>query len=516
LLQFSNYCPTVSSALQLLDSLLSASSARKDSAAPKPAFIPPPSQISLLSTLAIHPSHTSCSKEPGELQISSHALQYLRSLCATVGPVNANLRAAFEFQSGSLRNARRGWLIHDVDRDSDHDEDRIDGKFANELGLWSNSPDFWVTLGWAFHCSVTYPHRWRYWKAWLECILEIMEADWYERLRLDQRRQETCPGEDVEFPSLQESILMMYVNSLRRERKAPLREILRALFAFADGTVVDGAVYKEVFGNETLTPSKNKRKRAQTLDLDQDQFGDYLDDDDCFSSQNEEPSTPTKPRPRRRGKPRKTDNPAPRVASPGLAESVQIRLRLFDLLSAACHYLPDPFAPLHELYDAFATSVRGLPLDMFRLFVESHTTPLGNEVYISLLRYIIDKLLPTTPDPGSVDPATNDTDGVSVAILEHCFLPFAANKIFVEDNAKLSLILEHMVRSVWNNSHIEYSPTFRQAVERGIEARNEKTRPRKNGRPKATSPAEDATRQVLDNSSHNLNILLDLVEMSDC
>lgn len=500
----------------MLDSLLSASSARKDSASPKPAFIPPPSQISLLSTLAIHPSHTSCSNEPGELHISSHALQYLRNLCATVGPVNANLRAAFEFQSRSLRNTRRGGLGYDDARDDDLDDDRIDGEFANELGVWSNAPDFWATLGWAFHCSVTHLHRWRHWKAWLECILDIIEADWEERYQLDVRTHEACAGEEeCDFPSLQDSILMMYVNSLRRERKNPQREILRALFAFADGTVVDGAVYKEVFGNETLTPSKNKRKRTQTLDLEHDQFGDYLDDEYFHSSPIEEPSTPTKPKSGRRGRPRGAASPVPCVASPGLAESVQIRLRLFSCLSAACYYLPDPFAPLGELFDKFATSVRGLPLDMFRLFIESHTTPLRNDVYISLLRHIIDKLLSTHPDPGSVDPETNERHGVSVVILERCFLPFAANKIFVEDNAKLSLVLEHMVRFLWTYSDIEYSPTLRRAVETGIKARNEKTRPKKTGRGKPAAETDDAARQTLDNSSHNLEILLDLTEEGD-
>lgn len=431
--------------------------------------------------------------------------------------MNAKLRAAFEFQGGSLRSARRGGLGHDG---GDHgpDEDRIDGKFANELGIWSSAPDFWVTLGWAFHCSAAHPHRWQYWKAWLECILEIMEADWDERYRLDMERHESRGGgSEREFPSLEDSILMMYVGSLRRERKNPLREILRALLAFADGTTVDGAVYKEVFGNETLTPSKNKRKRTQTLDLEHGQFGDYLDDDDVFSSsQPEDPPTPTKPGSRRRGRPNKEDDCASPATSPALAESVQIRLRLFSLLSAACFYLPNPFARLDEFYDKFATSVRGLPLDMFSLFIASHTTSLENEAYISLLRHIIDKLLPTHPDPRSVDPDTDDKNGVSIEMLECCFLPYAANKIFAEDNAKLSLVLEHMVRFLWMHTDMEYSTGLRKAVEAGIQARNEKTRSKKNGRAKSVDPAEKWARQVLDNSSQNLQIILDMMEVSDC
>lgn len=428
--------------------------------------------------------------------------------------MNANLRAAFEFQSSSLRNSRRGWQHYDGEGGNDLNEDRIDGKFANEMGLWSSAPDFWATLGWAFHCSVTHSHRWRYWKAWLECILDIMEADWNERLRLDMQRLETpADEEDAGFPALQDSILMMYVNALRRERKNSLREILRALFAFADGTVVDGTVYKEVFGNETLTPSKNKRKRAQTLDLDHDQFGDYLDDDDVFSEDEEPSSTPARPRARRGAQKTKSEHLPPRVTGPGLMESVQIRLRLFSLLSAACHYLPDPFAPLDELYDKFATSVRGLPLDMFRLFIQSHTTPLHNDVYVSLLRYIIDKLLPTSPDPRSVDPETDARHGVSVPILERCFLPFAANKIFVEDNAKLSLVLEHMFRFLWTICDMKYSPTLRVAIEKGIKARNEKTKAKKNSRGNVGGgPTEQAARQILDNSSQNLEILLDLLD----
>ena len=199
-----------------------------------------------------------------------------------------------------------------------------------------------------------------------------------------------------------------------------------------------------------------------------------------------------------------------------MVETVEIRLRLFSLLSAVFFYLRGSFDPIGELYDKFATSVRGLPLDLFRLFVSSHSTPLPDDVYVSFLRGIVDKLLPNHPDPGSVDPETDDHYGVSVDILRRCFLPFAANKIFTEDNAKLSLVLEHMLRFLWTRSRIPRASSLRPAIEAGIAARNEKSKSRKVGRTKNVEAAESSARQILDDSSQNLTILIELIEDSDC
>jgi hypothetical protein len=347
-------------------------------------------------------------------------------------------------------------------------------------------------------------------------MLDVMEADWEERLRLDTEAHEQGgrdTGKECEYTHLKDSILVGYVNALLKERKNARTQILRALFA--DGSQADLAVYKEVFERETSTQSKNKRKRAETLDMDHaldlenGQFGDYIGGvEDNLSSEDSDLPKPEPGRGGRRGRQKKAADP---VTSDGMLGSVFIRLRLFSLLSAVCFYLPDPFTTIPDLFDKFAVSVRGLPLSLFHRFVSSHKTPLRDEVYVSLLRRIIDKLLPTYDDPGDVDPETDEGDGISVAILEQCFLPHAANKMFFEDNAKLSLVLEAMLRFVWLQSGISYSPSLRNALERGIEARIGKATQRKNMRAK-NEPVEIYAKEVLGDSTKRLQQLIDDIE----
>ncbi|AEO58028.1 hypothetical protein MYCTH_2304987 [Thermothelomyces thermophilus ATCC 42464] len=591
------YCTTDTAAIHILSGLLSdgSNTAAATTTAqqhlrhfsnpklhPKPALIPPPSQIALLATLIVHPSFTSRAPEISNVHAASLAHSYLRGLLSTVGPVNANMRAAFEFRSttSTTHHHRRYRHRHHHDyggnsnkaittattattaaafssssstsSDDDESDAALTGPLARSQILFRRAPDFWAVLGWCFRCAAEHPHtRWRHWRVWLDLMVAVLEADLDERLARDDRELEGG-GSSSCYPMLAGSIVVGYLEGLTRERRSGgVREVLRALFAFSDGEVngaSDRAVFREVFERETVvgrpasgTHSKRKRGEDAVVDLENDRFGDYLDGEDEFDLELEPGddegrgergaegggggAIPTPPASKRKnskpGRKPKGEGTPSFTLTDAIAETVPFRLRIFRLLSAVSYYLPDAFTPVDELYERFTDHVRALPLPMFRLFVESHPSALPEDVQVSVLRAVVEDLLPPhhRPEPTDVDPESAAGTGVTVPVLLRCLLPFAAGKVTAEDNAKLSLALESMAWFVYARIGIDYSPELRRAVEKGIKAREDriKTGGRwgrggaaaggKNG----SSPADKAAREVLARSARNLRTLVDVI-----
>jgi hypothetical protein len=543
---------TDTAAIQILSGLLSdGASQAAIQRKPKPALIPPPSQIALLTTLIIHPSFTTRAPETSNTHAASHALAYLRGLLATVGPINANFRAAFDFNTthtrphdttiGSHTRAHgRASNNHDSRRTTtttttttsssssadDSSDDALTGPFARSQLIFGRGRDFWAVLGWAFRCAAEHPARWRHWRVWLELVVSVLEADWDERLAWDLDAGKTGRGGKTAarpYPLLRGSLVVGYLEGLRRERKNAVREAVRGVFAFTDGEngVSDRALFKEVFEREGVVGRgvKSKRKRGEevaAVDLENGEFGDYLDGDEFESAEEREGEgdgpTPSAPRGRRKpGRKSKGEGTSPFTLTDGIAETVPFRLRIFRLLSAVSYYLPETFAPVDELYERFTDQVRALPLPMFRLFVESNHAALPKDVQVAYLRMIIEEMLPRHPDPADVDPVGGAGTGVTMLVMQECFLPFAANKVTAEDNAKLSLALESMMWFVFSHIDVEYSPGLRRAVERGIKAREDKIK----RRPGAVSAAEKAAREMLARSARNLRALVDVIAAAE-
>ncbi|KAM7193287.1 hypothetical protein V8F20_008482 [Naviculisporaceae sp. PSN 640] len=510
---------------------------------PPPAIIPTPSQLALLNTLTIHPLYTNRAPERSYQHISTHAFAYLRGLVYTVGPVNANLRQAFSF-SGSDRGTGRGRGLNSSS-DDDSDSDWTGNKLATVQSIWRRAPDFWSALGWAFQCASAHPHRWRTWKHWVHFMIEVLEKDWDElKLQEDQEypRREQLAGsppqktkkkyKDHPHHKLRQSLIVSYIDDLHKQRKQPLREVMRALMAFLDvDSAADAVFYKEIFHGETeIGPRKNKRKRAQMVDLENDQFGDYLDGMDDFESEEEErddsaglPTTTKAPRRGRRAagvgggaskrQPKKETTAF--QLSDSVAETITLRHRIFRLLSNVAAFLPDKLGDVSELYQMFSDRIRGLPLPTFKLFVGYHTAKLPEDQHVSLLSIMIDDLLPGVgsgsekrPDPEKVDPRTAKANGISGQMLEKCYLPFASNRVAAEDNAQLSIVLESMLWYIYAEAGYEYTDDLRKAVEKGIKAREDKIR-----RKAATSDGsggDKLAREALDRSARSLRALVDV------
>ncbi|KAG6004771.1 hypothetical protein E4U21_000801 [Claviceps maximensis] len=505
------------SAIHLLNSTLGSGISRRLPST-KPALIPPPSHLALLNTLIVHPIHTTRAETPELQAVSALALDYLRNLLAVVGPVNAGFSAAFQFRAPSRWNRRSG--CNSVGSDSDmsggddssHDRDSIKGRMANQSSLWSRGQDLWTTVGWAFNTSTLYPHRWRYWKLWLEFMLDVLEMDWAERERQDKAAHEAKHDQKARdggglLAARTQSMIAMYMWQ-GTDGQMALKRIMKALFA--DGSPLSSASFPEIFDKEPRGPKKasNKRKRDHVpLDLENDKFGDYFIDDDSISSGISEPPTPQRPR---AGRPSQASG----ASQPGLVESVDLRMRLFKLLSTATHALGKQ-SDLVRLYEDFTHGIKSLPLELFALFVSQRENPLLPEVHVTVVKQLFDCLLPNSyQDPRKVDPVADAQGCLTTSMLQHCYVCLPANTVALEDNAKLSLVVEDAIQLLWLSDMFEYSHAFDAACEKGIRAREAKAKRRRTGKGRSTDSRDVVAEDVLAGSGERIRALMSALRVA--
>ena len=496
-------------AINLLNSTLASGVSRTTSSL-RPAAVPPPSHLALLNTLLVHPLHTTRAENAEQREVSALSLDYLRNLLTLVGPVNAGFREAFQFHQLPRWTRRSGHTsphsdsgLSDADSDA-ADNDRLRGRMANQSSIWQRGQDLWTTVGWALNTSTLYPHRWRQWKIWIEFMLDVIELDWAERERQDLDAF-AANGKDGEVPlsARQESMIVMYMEH-NIDRQSASRRIVKALFA--DGGSLASSLFPEVFEKEPRGPKKEskKRKRDQTLDLENGKFGDYFDDD-SISSGVSEPPTPQRARDKRRE--------SFAAANPGFVESVLLRLRFFKAVSTATTTLRKR-SELYRLYEEFAAAVKGLPLEIFSLYVTQKQNPLPPEAHITLAKELFHLLLPSNyKDPRKVD-SKGDAEGrLTSPMLEHCYVLSAANTVSLEDNAKLSLLVEYSMQLLWLCGVLEWTGSFADACEQGIQAREAKAKKKRTGKLRADS-SDVLAHDVLASSADRIHILLRLLKVA--
>ena len=441
-------------ALDLLTSLLTSGSTSSN---PLPAFLPPPKYIALIATLAVHPTLTTRAKTRDRIQAANLALQYLRLLLKHAGPVNANLTDAFAFKSLGLSSRRGGTgrrrATGDAIESPTGDHEGIDIELANAGSLWARSEDFWRIVGWCFNCSVLHKRRWERWNYWLAYMLTVLEADWQAREH----------GEGDE--SREKSLIMKYINS-GVTTAGRHRRILRAVFA--DGRSSSVTEFGEVWQNETKELKKDTgvKKADKKIDIEADNYGDYLEDEDnedLDDSPGDHSPPPEQIAPSRDSIPNVADDL-------GSMDSVNLRLRLLSLLSKASAVLPDEFTDLNTLYDTFLEHIRSLPVPAFFLIISPTAlrafTPAAAS---SLAQYILRSLIAASaPLPLN--------DNISQAILERSYLPFPANTNSIVDNTKVSLCVETLLRLLDYHVELAWTPGLQEAVEAGIKARTAKAK----------------------------------------
>ena len=442
-------------ALSLLTTLLTSG---YTSCSPLPVFLPPPQYIALIATLAVHPTLTTRAKSLDRIQAANLALRYLRLLLKHAGPVRGNVNEAFYFPGLGLLsrrggNGRRRNTSEGLNPSANGSEG-IDTELANAGSLWARAEDFWQVVGWCFNCSILHERRWDRWSAWLTYMLEVLEADWEAR--------EHGEGEEAEAKSL----IIKYISS-GTTTAGKHRRILRAIFA--DGRTKSVAEFGEIWHNETkgLKKDTDIKKADKKIDIEADNYGDYMDDEDdedLEDSPDEAPSSPLE-------QPSQPQDSIPNVAQDlGGMDAVTLRLRLLSLLSKVSAALPTDFTDLNTLYDSFLEHFRSLPLPAFFLLI----SPTALRIFTpaaasSLAQYILRSLIAASaPLPHN--------DNMSQDILETSYLPFAANNASVVDNARVSLCIETLLRLVDRHVGLAWTPWLQEAAEKGITARAAKVR----------------------------------------
>ncbi|KXJ94840.1 hypothetical protein Micbo1qcDRAFT_160147 [Microdochium bolleyi] len=478
-------------------------------------YCPPPNQLAFLAGITIHPDFTSRPKEPTWSHAAAESLEYLHTVLASVGPVNARFDEAFRFGDPSKpRWSRDGSPASDSEASQAEDffgstEGSIGGKYPTN-SVWRRSQDFFSVVGWAFNCSVLYPNRWQHYRPWLEFMFAAIEADMHERHRVD------IAGEDEEFSMLRKSMLANYVAQRGgRAGGGGLKWAIKAMFA--DGDKNSNSLFQEIWHKEhkgISLKALNKRKRA-AVNLEKGDYGTWLDDESVFSSQGSEPPTPQK---RRTNSDRSVGTPDFQALEASYAESIPLRHQLFSMLSFLSCYLPSAPFELPDLYENFERAVRSLPLSIFSEMIDNTAGKLREDSHISLLQGVLSLLMPSSAlAPGKVDKARDDVGGTSPAILERCFLPNAANTIIAEDNAKVSLLLEALMRIIIVDGTESFSPGLKDAVRKGIDAREAKAKRKKTrGRQQVSWDDPDAeSRAVLELSGQRLLLLVSMAGLGE-
>ncbi|KAI0481866.1 hypothetical protein F4859DRAFT_437609 [Xylaria cf. heliscus] len=487
-------------AIFLLDNLLST----RSSDPREPAYCPPPSQISLLCSVIVHPDFTTRPKEPDWPEISLQSLVYLQDLLAVFGPLNAGFKESVLFGTNATSDLDpESYATHHGGPDADERGlVRLSPRHGNDT-VWQRGRDFFSVVGWAFNCSFLYPERWQWWSRWLNFMLDLLEKDLEERYRLDTKNASD------EMPLLQGSMLASYITQRSGRTSDATMWIMKALFA--DGNTPSTSVFQEVWHREHKSKSQralNKRKREK-VNIDKGEYGGYLDDESVHSSQASEPPTPQK---NRIG----SAIAEGKILETAYVETIPLRQRLFSLVSYLCYGLGDA-SPIDfsNLYQKFEQRIKELPLPVFSSFINSSTSALRIDQQIEMLQGVLFLFVPPGAlSPRKVDRARFDEGGISPAILERCFLPYSANTIEVEDNAKMSLLLENLLMIVWRHGEADgdFSGQLGQAVRKGIEARREKiNRKKTRGRGKVVTDAEVEARAVLEASDARLGWLADAI-----
>ncbi|MCJ1384586.1 hypothetical protein MMC17_007703 [Xylographa soralifera] len=435
---------------QALNLLFSLTTAGGSTSTIKPAFIPPPHHLALISTLSIHPAFTTRAKTTEKLEAANLAIKYLGFVNRIVGPMNANVQDAFFFL-GPGTASRRGVISRrttggNVSPDKE-DFEIIDIELANVSSLWARAEDFWHVVGWGFNCSVVHKNRWERWQLWLEYMVGVLEDDWWMR----------PPGEQGN------SLLVKYLN-IEDQGNIGEKRIVRAIFA--DGNPRSLAEFKEVWSNETRerkpnTEAEVAKKAPVKINIEEGEYGDYVQSSDDEFEDDVPTGSVMNPH-------LDADSTTPCTDGSlllGGSAALQLRLRLTALLILVAKELPHKFISYANLFDIYITHIRPLQLPTFSLFLSPpylHFLQLGEQS--DLVQYIASSFISTSA------PRMN-FDDVDQQILEKCVLPWPANTTNIDDNAKLGACVETLLRLFNNVAGLKWTDRLQICAEMGIKAR---------------------------------------------
>ena len=493
-------------------------------------YVPPAQHLALAATLIVHPQLTTRTTSPDKHAAANDALKYLQHVNKLVGPCNAGLDRAFQFsnEDAPSRGKRAKSRRSDVTSEPEADPSAIRSPYVGKQSLWNNADDFWSIVGWAFNCSVAHPLRWERWKVWLHLMLDVLEDDLEIRLPSASAIYESG-GATAVREYLKDSMLAEYLSPIGEGRNNK-RRLMRAIFA--DGKQKSLAEFGEVWRHETKPPkqkSDDPPTKRRKLDLENGEFGDYFDDD----SDGESPDTTAR---RSRSvtafsnaqkssvpsaaaseddfdsdeEPDGTISPNGSTSAPGIEllggmDAIAMRQRILTLLTRFCAMNPDAFLDNEDLFDIYTEFLRHLPLPIFQQFVLP-TKPYFPGVSQGCLNQMLLRPLLAATAPPYKDTA------ITQAEFETHYAPYAANRTSVVDNAKVSLLVESLLRLLWSLGTLDSSPQLRRLIEQGTKARKYKAN--FDGRKKVGSKVkiDEQAFATMEASATRMMMILDMAE----
>lgn len=364
----------------------------------------------------------------------------------------------------------------------------IDTELANAGSLWAHAEDFWQVVGWSFNCSILHKRRWARWSMWLAFMVRMLELDWNSMTA------------DASVDALEKSLILRYINSggavAGRERR-----IVRAIFA--DGRSKAVAEFGEIWHNETKELKKDTalKKVEAKIDIEADNYGDYMDDEDedDFEVSASDLSPP----------PDSADLPSidsiPDISKDlGGMDSINLRIRFLSLLSKVSDRIPSAFTPITNLYQNFFEHIRPLPIPAFFAIMSFPSLDLFDPTAASTLtQYVLRSII------AAAAPVPN-TDDLSQESFQTCYLPFSANTKSLVDNTKVSFCVEALLGLLDKLCGLDWTPEFQNLTEVGIKSRMSKAKGKQTKRSMKGDGSCDKTWLI--SSSERIGMVVELAK----
>ncbi|KAI1612070.1 hypothetical protein EDD37DRAFT_456565 [Exophiala viscosa] len=455
-----------------------------------PVSIPPPSHLALAATITVHPVFTTRTHSREKWDQSNAALRLLRTVHKTVGPVNADFSTAFSFRKYDFRSSRHGGggvRFDDEDGDASGNDDlgehgsNLNTPYAGVQSLWAGAEDFWQLAGWAFNCACLpgiHAARWSHYRLLLEFLVDVLETDWHLRY-----------AGSTESP--EESLIWQYIE-LAAGGHARARRIVRAIFA--DGSTRSTSEFRAIFVHELKEPVAHDakiKKREVDVDIENEIYGDYLVNDDSDLSDEADATSTGTGRPSKRLRTRTaTRTPSARSSNNSLRSDyedgeaatsssatalgdpacVNLRLRLLRLLTFISSHpsltstSPTTFPDLEDLFTLFVEFIKPLPLPVFTQVILAAQV-FDPQTHTLLCESLLQRILENSA------PAIRSNVLLSQSKLQEEYLPFAAGRNSIDANARVSLLLEALTRSLAQLNVLKKSDGLSKAVDRGVKRR---------------------------------------------
>ena len=171
-------------------------------------------------------------------------------------------------------------------------------------------------------------------------------------------------------------------------------------------------------------------------------------------------------------------------------------------LAKVAELTPAYFTTLEDLLDLYTEFIRALPVPIFSIFVSPPLPYTSSHTQACLNRTLLRPLLGLS-DRG------NDTRPLEQSQLENDYLPCKANSTTVSDNAKVSLLVEGLLRILLSQGNLHLTASIQSAVEWGIEARQNCAERDGRKRTAGRQKEEEWSQMVLEMSTARILAVLD-------